>query len=338
MIQIKILQDIDYSKKIAIVTGAYGYIGNVLCKLLREKDYYVIGIDNTPDIIIKDRVKYIDLFLNRDYTSPECLQVISDLGKRAENLTVFHLAASSLLGPSAIDPMLYFDNNTAKTTKLIKSLKPSNKFIFASTAAVYQAYDGLYCFQEDNYLAPPNNYGLSKLMTEQMLNAVYETLNLRAVSFRFFNVIGAYDDVGQKLGTPHIISQLCQAYMNKTPFTVYGINHKTKDGSCVRDYLHVRDVAAALIHADLYLEKNIESCHNKYNLGTKLGYSVWDIVAVFSKVVGKPYVEIGQKRIGDPPFLVADPRKFIDHTGFKYNHSDDLNEMILSAWRYYNAV
>jgi UDP-glucose 4-epimerase len=316
-------------EKTAIVTGAAGYIGSVLCKMLKEQNYYVIGIDiDKPSTAAE---KYYSIFYRMDF--------VNYIDMIPEDATVFHLAASSLLGPSATDPMLYFDNNTAKTTKLIKSLKPSNKFIFASTAAVYPAYDGLCYFQEDDYLAPPNNYGLSKLMTEQMLNVVYETLNLRAVSFRFFNVIGAYDDVGQKLGTPHIISQLCQAYKNKTPFTVYGINHKTKDGSCVRDYLHVRDVASALICADEYLHLSSNAAgHAKYNLGTKRGYSVWDIIAAFGKAVGKPYVEIGQKRIGDPPILLANPEKFIDHTGFGYEHSDNLEEMILSAWRYYNAV
>jgi UDP-glucose 4-epimerase len=319
-------------EKTAVVTGAAGYIGSVLCKTLKEQNYYVIGIDiDKPPTAAAE--KYYNVFHRMDFIN------ITDM--IPEDATVFHLAASSLLGPSATDPMLYFDNNTAKTTKLIKSLKPSNRFIFASTAAVYPLshHESSY-FQETDYLKPPNNYGLSKLMTEQMLNAVYETLNLRAVSFRFFNVIGAYDDVGQKLGTPHIISQLCQAYMNKTPFTVYGINHKTKDGSCVRDYLHVRDVAAALIRADEYLAGNCAinlnvPCHNKYNLGTRHGHSVWDIVASFSKVVGKPYVEIGQKRIGDPPHLVSNPELFIKHTGFEYKHSDNLDEMILSAWRYY---
>ena len=312
-------------ERTAVVTGAAGYIGSVLCKMLKEQNYYVIGIDiDKPSTAAE---KYYSIFYRMDF--------VNYIDMIPEDATVFHLAASSLLGPSATDPMLYFDNNTAKTTKLIKSLKPSNKFIFASTAAVYPAYDGLCYFQEDDYLAPPNNYGLSKLMTEQMLNAVYETLNLRAVSFRFFNVIGAYDDVGQKLGTPHIISQLCQAYMNKTPFTVNGIKHKTKDGSCVRDYLHVRDVAAALIHADEYLRMLPIACHEKYNLGTKNGHSVWDIIETFGKVVGRPWVDVGPNRIGDPPILVANPEKFIDHAGFKYKHSDNLNEMILSAWRYY---
>lgn len=316
-------------EKTAVVTGAAGYIGSVLCKMLREQNYYVIGVDT--DKPTTTAAQYYNVFHRMDFVN------ITDM--IPENATVFHLAASSLLGPSATNPMLYFDNNTAKTTKLIKSLKPSNILIFASTAAVYPARSDFNYFDEDNHVEPPNNYGLSKLMTEQMLDAVCNSLRLRAISFRFFNVIGAYDDVGQKLGTPHIISQLCQSYKNKTPFTVYGIDHKTKDGSCVRDYLHVRDVASALICADEYLHLFPDAAgHAKYNLGTKRGYSVWDIIAAFGKVIGKPYVEIGQKRIGDPPNLLANPEKFIDHTGFEYKHSDNLEEMILSAWRYYNAV
>jgi len=320
--------------KTAIVTGSYGYIGSVLTKILKENDYYVVGIDNHEDHGLDwvnggPRTKYCDDTLAEDFVSSNALH----LYKEYPNATIFHLAANSLLGPSAYDPLSYYENNTIKTLKLIQSIKPSNKLIFASTAAVYAETDK--CVSEGSKICPPNNYGRSKLWCEQMLDASYEIINLRAASFRFFNVIGAYGDVGQLPETPHIVNQLCDRSMKKEVFTINGTGFDTRDGTCVRDYLHVVDVSKALIHADNYIGD--EPCHHKFNLGTKHGYSVKEIVDIFKHECHNVDVKIGSPRIGDPPYLVANPNKFIKQTGFKYKMSDDLVAMIKSAWEYRNA-
>ena len=309
----------------ALVTGANGYIGSVLCKMLKEQGYRVAGID------IEDGIgeEYCDQFYHGDFAEFVGFALPTD--------TVFHLAANSLLGPSAKDPLPYYLNNTAMTVSLISSLGPQNRFIFASTAAVYK--NDVRVKTEDQAPEPPNNYGLSKLMVEQVLDKCHEASKIKAVSFRFFNVIGAYGDVGQKPDTPHVVNQLIDKTLQKKPFKLNGDDYATPDGTCIRDYLHVEDVCRALIHADEYLRKRKSPCHKVYNLGTKTGTSVSEIVESFKRVTGsKVKVKVGPKRIGDPDRLIADPSLFIRDTGFKYKYGPkDLDKMILSAWEYRNG-
>lgn len=322
--------------KTAIVTGAYGYIGSVLCKVLKENGYYVVGIDKDWNsqsdwVLGKSRVKYCDDYLVADFISDEAMHVYHEY----KDATIFHLAASSLLGPSATDPLLYFENNTSKTLRLISDLRPSNKFIFASTAATYGLSNRV--LSETSKLNPPNNYGKSKLWTEQMLDAYHKLGSIRAVSFRFFCVIGAYEDVGQQPETPHIVNQLCDRAMREEPFTINGTDYDTHDGTTIRDYLHVVDVCRAMMHADKYLDTQ-ESCHHKFNLGTNDGYSVRQMVDCFTKQCAPVEVVEGPRRVGDPAFLVANPNKFKRQTGFKYQYSaDDLDLMMKSAWEYRNG-
>lgn len=325
--------------KTAVVTGAFGYIGSVLAKALKSEGYHVLGIDSDPSasedwINHGKRTKYCDDFLVDCFASKAGIHALNEYPEA----TVFHLAANSLLGPSAYAPLTYFENNTANTLKLLQHLKPTNKLVFASTAAVYAVTDKP--VRETSKLGPPNNYGLSKLWCEQMIDSYHELGHIKATSFRFFNVIGADDDVGQQYGTPHLIAQLCRSMSDGKPFELYSTNYNTRDGSCIRDFFHVKDVARALIHADRVMsESNDESCHHKYNLGTGTGYSVSEVLSAFAEVVGKEVdVRVVEKRRGDPPFLVADPKKFVKQTKFKYKHSGSLRDMVRSAWEYHNGV
>lgn len=320
----------------AIVTGFFGYIGNVLTKHLKQSGYTVIGIDNDPRSIqpkYRERKAYVDYFVHADFQGNVAKQWLNDF----PDATIFHLAANSLLGPSADNPMLYFDNNTSKTTWLLNNMGP-RKIIFASTAAVYAKTD--HKSSEYNELKPPNNYGLSKLMTEQMLTACYQQMNWHAVSFRFFNVAGADEDVGQLPDTPHIINKLIDCYLDNEPFIINGNDYPTYDGTCVRDYVHVNDIARALIHADTWIGTSITHPapgHHQYNLGSGVGYSVKEIVDEFTKQVGNPRnIVYGPRRIGDPPYLVADNEKFQRDLFFQYKHNN-LSEIIRSAWEYRNG-
>lgn len=319
--------------KTAIVTGAYGYIGSVLCKMLHERGYIVVGIDNDSRaeqdwMDGKKRVELCSDYFFGDFGSHEGLHVI----RQYHDATVFHLAANSLLGPSAYDPLSYYDNNTFNTLKLIKALRPTNRLVFASTAAVYGITDKP--VSETSRINPPNNYGRSKLWCEQMIDSAYEILNLKATSFRFFNVIGAYGGMGQLPETPHIINQLCDRSLKSETFKINGDDFPTADGTCVRDYVHVADICSAMIHADEYMRDRKKPMHHKFNLGTNTGQSVKQIVDVFQKTCYNVTTEVGPRRIGDPPFLVADPSKFIKKTGFMYEYSSDLEAMIKSAWDY----
>lgn len=341
----------------ALVTGSGGYIGSVLVKMLKEQGYYVIGVDLTQKHECR---KYMDEIVVGDFADDDTLKKIS------EDTTVFHLAAHSLLGPSANEPIKYFFNNTVKTLKLIEFMLAHRAFklIFASSAAVYselQYATGVLSFsglcqmrqpvKETGRVGPPNNYGMSKLHTEQMLNSICSVDNnitfpystLHAVSFRFFNVIGAYDDVGPSQKTPHILSSLVRAAKHTGKFVLNGDNYNTKDGTCIRDYVDVKDVCRAMIHADISLSV-IQSKHDVYNLGTGKGYSNKEIIDVFNKVCSPWYdksqfdLQVGPIRVGDPPYLVADPAKYIKETGFQYKYSDDLHTMISDVWRYFNGI
>lgn len=320
-------------KKTAIVTGAHGYIGSVLTKILNEEGWRVYGIDNEPKYTW-DRYKYCDDVVLNDFTS----LAAEYLYKYHPDATIFHLAANSLLGPSATEPLRYFNNNTAKTLQLLTHLQKSQRLIFASTAAVYAPSD--IPVREDDKLEPPNNYGLSKLMTEQMLDKVCPVEGWKAVSFRFFNVIGAYGDQGQLPYTPHIINKLCQAALCCQPFTINGTDFPTYDGTCVRDYVHVVDICRAMIHADEWLRGLDTPGHHSYNLGTCDGLSVLDIVNEFNDKIGLPLtVEEGPRRVGDPPLLIADPFKFTQTTGFEYKYGpEDLPQMIEDAFKYARKV
>jgi len=318
----------------AIVTGCFGYIGNVLTKLLKEQGYYVIGIDNdklATDSRYTVRLKYVDQFINTDFADDVTFRLLH----LHEDATVFHLAANSLLGPSAYDPLSYYENNTAKTLKLLSKLKPTHKLIFASTAAVYA--ETHWVVTEGSDINPPNNYGRSKLWCEQMIDSCYKIQQLRAISFRFFNVIGAYGDAGQLPYTPHIVNKLCDKAIQGDIFVINGDRYDTRDGTCIRDYLHVVDVCRALVHADKYLTDK-EPCHDKFNLGTRTGTSVKEIVDIFNHLCLRVETRVGLPREGDPPFLVANPYKFINTTGFQYQYkNNDLDLMIKSAWEYRNA-
>ena len=320
---------------IAIVTGSYGYIGTVLTKILSENNYYVIGIDRNPKaqncwVNENTRTKYCNEFLNADFVSAEALHILNE----HQDATIFHLAAESLLGPSSYLPLTYFENNTAKTLKLIQNLKSYHKLIFASTAAVYEQTSSV--LTEGSKIGPPNNYGKSKLWCEEIINSCYNLKSLRAIAFRFFNVIGAYGDVGQQENTPHIINKLCdKAFNDDTPFVIAGNDYPTNDGTCVRDYVHVIDVCRAMIHGAKFLEKEKDSCFHKFNLGTGVGHSVEEIALIFSMLCRKIETRIGVRRDGDPASLIANPTSFVYKTGFEYKYkATDIDLMIRDHWEF----
>ena len=299
--------------KKVLVTGHAGYIGSVLCRMLKDDNYYVIGVDhNKPDH------NYFDKSYQQDYARFFDHQVDG----------VFHLGANSLLGPSATDPMIYYMNNVGGTAALLRNLE-DRKMIFASSAAVYADRYAIPVHEDRMELNPPNNYGMSKLMCEQIIDRYVELKKNTVVSFRFFNVAGSWLGTGIQKDTPHIISQLIKAYVNKSTFVINGNNYFTYDGTCVRDYVHVVDICRAMIYA--YNNIN-DSGHRKYNLGTSNGYSNLEITSVFQAIVGEGFsYNFGPRRAGDPAHLVADGSKFVEETGFKYTHSKHIKMMILDA-------
>lgn len=313
-----------------LVTGSEGYIGSILCKRLKEYGYFVVGVDSakvTPH-------KYSDYFHNGCFTSPEVLTLID----KHHIKTVYHLAASSLLGPSASNPGEYFENNTGNTARLVKNLYNCN-LIFASTAAVYKESNKP--LVETDEKQSPNVYGRSKFMCEQIIDDVAPVNRISAVSFRFFNVIGAYDDLGQRSDQPHLLNQIMRSIHYAEILKVFGNDYDTRDGYCIRDFVHVRDIVEAMIHAARSRECKkhfgIHQCNNeKYNLGSGNGISVMEMIKMVHSVTKRHFFHrMEQRRIGDPSFLVADPSKFKNDYGFSYNHS--IVDAIESTMRYYNV-
>ena len=314
------------------VTGSDGYIGSVLCKMLKEQGHNVFCCDNktSPTFMTTTFDSTIVRFIHTTFDDPTFVRAIID----NDCQVVFHLAASSLLGPSAKDPLLYYYNNTARTTRFLQrldSLGWTGHIIFSSTAAVYGAQDQP--VSESSPKQPCNHYGQSKLNCEQVLENMH-LYGTRATIFRYFNVVGAYGDAGQNYGEPHLLTRICNAAIGRVPLTVYGNDYDTRDGTCIRDYVHVRDICQAQIHA-MNMDQINKQGADVFNLGTHEGTSVLEMIQQFQEVTGVKFdYTVGDKREGDPAFLVANPQKFID-TGFKYQYSNK-EEIITSAWKYFN--
>lgn len=324
-------------RNVAIVTGAAGYIGNVLCKILKEQNTHVIGIDNNyyrmsmPDFHQRTR-RFVDQICIGSYEGFDTIL------KDNPDATIYHLAASSLIVPGECDPLGYFNNNVSKMHILLQAIQKTHKLIFASSAAVYgENQPIMQKIKETSCLDPSNVYGKTKLWGEQLIDLCYVQCGIRATSFRFFNVIGAYKDAGQQKGTPHIIPRLCEAAVNHIPFILDGANYPTADGTCIRDYIHVEDICRAMIHASDVMDIDPRPVHHKYNLGYGYGWSNRGVIDLFNQVIGRPVsVVAGPPRRHDPAYLVADGSRFSQDTGFIYNYyNTPKKEIIDSAWRYF---
>lgn len=275
----------DMNRSIVAVTGATGFIGGSICIELKRKGYSVIGIDN---VYRSHLMPYIDIFLNIDFLdiTPAKYDYLDNCN------TIIHCAGTSLVGPSTLNPASYYFNNVAKTISLLEWCVSTNKhFIFSSSASVYNTQDRL--ITENDSLKPLSPYARSKAIIEQVTEDYVKAYTLKATVFRYFNACGSIDELhGQPPGSQHIFPKL---FESNELFKLNGLDFVTKDGSCIRDYIHVKDIADAHLKA---IELN---CYGVYNLGSSIGYSNLEII----NAVGKPYVDVG-KREGDVGCLVAD--------------------------------
>lgn len=310
-----------------IVTGVRGYIGGQIALQLKDAGHTVIGIDREDHQLPVT----LDRFVKADFASVEGLgPLMVDFPD-----AVIHCAGTSLVGPSMTDPAEYYNNNVVKTIAMldiIRSRQRQNiRFIFSSSAATYGRPVMTPC-QEVDPVDPISPYGETKLAIERALASYHRAYNLDYVAFRYFNACGADSRArhGQKAGATHIIARVLESVKNNTQFVCNGNNFETPDGTCVRDYVHVEDIARAHVMA---LENTIPA--GVYNLGTSVGHSNLEIVAGAEAVVGHSIpVVFGPARDGDPAILTADASKFIQVAGWqpKYN----LNNIISHAWAWYN--
>ncbi len=318
--------------KRVLVTGGAGYIGSHVVKTLGEKGYEIITYDNLSSghewAVLHGRLIKGDL-ADKDLLD----KVFEEFAPDA----VMHFAASIQVGESVREPLLYYRNNTANTLNLLETVSRHgiNNFIFSSTAAVY-GIPGRVPVEEDAPLAPINPYGSSKAVVEQMLRDLQFSKNFKYISLRYFNVAGADRDarIGQayKESTHLITRALKTAKGEFQKLQIFGTDYSTPDGTCIRDYIHVDDLAEAHILALRYLLEGGDS--DVFNCGYGHGYSVREVVDMAKRVTAKDFI-VGeaQRREGDPPILVADSSKIKQKLNWRPQY-DDLQYIVKTAWEW----
>lgn len=280
------------NKKIALITGAAGYLGSHMAKSLKRNGWYVIGID-----IKKISNHYIDYALCFDINDEEVLQHCFE---KFEIDTVFHFAGRIEVGESIIVPTLFYQNNVSGTITLLNVMKIHgvNKILYSSTAGLYSSKNRP--LREYDELNPLNNpYAGSKYCAELAI----QQSGVKYVIFRYFNLAGADEELEfgeDHVPETHLIPKILQ---NLNNVQIYGDDYDTHDGTCVRDYVHISDVVDAHLAAAEYIETNSSII---LNLGTGKGYSVKEIVNLVENIVGKLSFTILPKRPGDPSSLTAD--------------------------------
>lgn len=310
-----------------IVTGSAGYIGGQTVLKLRDQGHEVLGIDRRePPEHLRSKV---DRFLLQDFASDVALSWAVTYTPDA----IIHCAGTSLVGPSVTDPSEYYNNNTVKSLRLLDTIRrclPRVKFVFSSSAATYGvAPAGLPLYETDT-CNPISPYGESKLMIDQIMQSYHRAYGLNTVSFRYFNACGADPQGrhGQEPGATHIIARVLESIRDQQEFTLYGRNYDTRDGTCVRDYVHVDDIAHAHV---LALSDVVPS--GIYNLGSNTGTTNLEIIAAAERITGqKVNVVNGPERAGDPAVLVANADKFSQLVDWQQY---TLNNMIQHAWNWY---
>ena len=253
---------------------------------------------------------------------------------------VIHFAANSLVGESMVNPLKYYDNNLCGTKTMVQSLVEHgiDKIVFSSTAATYGEPEKVPIVETDR-TEPTNTYGETKLSMEKMFKWVGRAHGLRYVSLRYFNACGAH--VSGQIGEDHnpethLIPLILQVPNGKREaISIFGTDYDTKDGTCVRDYIHVTDLAQAHILAVKYLMEGNES--NIFNLGNGVGFTVKEVIETARKVTGKPIKAVEEgRRAGDPAVLIASSEKAKNILGWKPEHAD-LEEIIASAWKWHSS-
>jgi UDP-glucose 4-epimerase len=312
-----------------LVTGGAGYIGSHVARQLGERGEDIVTLDNLSTGF-RSSVLYGDLVVG----DTGDMGLVSALLAERKVDTVLHFAAHIVVPESVADPLKYYRNNTANTRSLLECcVKAGVKhFIFSSTAAVYGMPEGGEA-SEDTPTRPINPYGWSKLMSEQMLRDVGAVTPLRYVALRYFNVAGA--DPQGRIGqaTPeatHLIKVACEHVVGKRPgLSIFGTDYDTPDGTCIRDYIHVEDLAAAHLKALDYLRGGGSS--TTLNCGYGQGFSVRQVLDKVAEVAGQELeVEESPRRAGDPPVLIARAARIRETLGWKPRHAD-LEGIVRSA-------
>ena len=319
-----------------LVTGGAGYIGSHTCKLLAEAGHIPIVFDNFSTGH-RWLVRY-GPFVEGDIADKTAIAAaLADYAPDA----VIHFAASAYVGESMRHPLGYFRNNVAGTLNLLEAMAEAglSRLVFSSSCATYGIPPAV-PITENMPQSPINPYGTSKLVGEQMMRAAADAGLLDCIALRYFNASGAEPggDIGEfHQPETHIIPLILEAINQPgRSFTVLGDDYDTADGSCVRDYLHVIDLARAHIAALNAL--NGQARFRAFNLGTGTGHSVKDVIVAAQNVTGGSLtVTVGDRRPGDPPVLIAAPDKAREELGW-IPLSSDLDTILRTAWGWMHAA
>lgn len=317
-----------------LMLGGAGYIGSHTAYELIDKGEDVVIADNLQTGYIK-AVHPKARFYKGDIRDKSFLD---DLFKKEKIDAVIHFAANSLVGESMTEPLKYYDNNLYGTMVLLKSMVENgiDKIVFSSTAATYGEPENIPILESDR-TEPTNTYGETKLSMEKMFKGVSKAHNLRYVSLRYFNACGAHvsGEIGEAHNPEsHLIPIILQVPNGKREtVSIFGDDYPTKDGTCIRDYIHVTDLAQAHILAVEYLRKGNPS--DIFNLGNGIGFSVKEVIDTARKVTGHPIpAVVSPRRAGDPAQLIASSEKAKSVLGWKPEHAD-LEEIIATAWKWH---
>ena len=316
-----------------LVCGGAGYIGSHMVRLLVERGYEVVVLDNlsTGHREAFENVKFVEA----DVQDESALDAV--FSEHRFN-AVMHFCAKSLVGESVAEPLEYYRNNVSGTVSLVQAMlrKGVERLVFSSTAAIF-GEPVTESIGETHPMRPINPYGRSKLMVEQMLADACDAAGLRAVCLRYFNAAGAAltGGIGESHEPEtHLIPNVLRAAAGTGPgLKVFGTDFETPDGTCIRDYIHVDDLARAHLDALEFMESEA-GCH-AFNLGNGQGFSVLEVIEAAGKVVGNPVpFEVAGRRPGDPAVLVASSALAGEKLGWVPS-VPDLDDIIESAWRWH---
>lgn len=318
-----------------LVTGGAGYIGSHTVLELINRNHRVVVLDNLSK---GHRAALGGVELVHGDTSDTVL--LKELFKKHRIEAVVHFAASSLVGESVRHPADYYHNNVVKGLALLDAMAESGVqcLVFSSTAAVYGEPVEV-PIPEEHPTVPTNPYGATKLALEGAMGWYGRAYGLRCASLRYFNAAGAVPsgEIGEDHDPEtHLIPLVLKSAMGLIPhLEIYGTDYPTPDGTCVRDYIHVSDLAAAHALALDALASGTPAA--VYNLGNGNGYSVLEVIKTAEKVVGRPIkVKYGPRRPGDPAALVASSRRIMDELGWQPRFAD-LTTIIETAWRWHSG-
>jgi UDP-arabinose 4-epimerase len=315
-----------------LVTGGAGYIGSHACKSLAQAGYTPVSFDSL-------------IYGHRSAARWGPLEVgdVADRGRLDEVLeryrpaAVMHFAAYAYVGESVENPGKYYRNNVAGSLTLLEAMRDHgiDKLIFSSTCSTYGMPQAI-PIPEDHPQRPINPYGASKLMVERMLRDFDQAHGLRSVSLRYFNAAGADPDgeTGEDHEPEtHLVPLVLDAAAGKRPHvTIFGDDYDTADGTCIRDYIHVTDLAEAHVLALQALDQGAAT--TAYNLGNGRGFSVKEVIEAARRVTGRSIpVGLGPRRPGDPPTLVGDAGKAIAQLGWRPRHAE-LSTIVATAWKW----